>query len=109
MKFYQSVKRLSVSLAVASVALSGSLWAAEPTAEEFNAAFTQANDARKMAAEMNHEWRDTAKLLKSAQESAAGGDLVNAMKLVAQAQMQSDQAIVQAEREATLWESRVIR
>ena len=83
--------------------------ASEPTAEDFNAAFTEANEARKMAGELGHEWRDTAKLLKQAQEAAEGGDLNKAMKLVAKAKLQGEAGIVQAKRESTLWESRVIR
>ncbi len=77
--------------------------------EAFNEAFSKANDTRKQAAEMNHEWRDTAKVLKNAQKAAEAGDFDKAMALVAQAQLQSEQAIVQADRESKLWQSRIIR
>ena len=53
--------------------------------EEFNAAFVEANEARKMSGSLGHEWRDTVKILRAAQKAAEGGDLVAAMKLVAQA------------------------
>ena len=77
--------------------------------EAFNEALVKANETRKQAAEMSHEWRDTAKMLKNAQKAAEEGDLEKAMALVAEAQIQSEQAIIQAQREASLWESRIIR
>ncbi len=77
--------------------------------EQFNAALTEANDLRKKAGELAHEWRDTAKLLKSAQAAAEEGDLEKAMKLVAEAKFQSEAAANQAEREQRLWEGRVVR
>ena len=83
--------------------------ASEPTVEEFNTALVEANEARKVSGSLGHEWRDTAKFLKAAQEAAVGGDLVEAMKLVAQAKFQSDAAIAQANREQSLWIGRVIR
>lgn len=83
--------------------------ASEPTAEDFNKAFAEANDARKMAGKLGHEWRDTAKILRKAQETAAAGDLKKAMELVAEAKLQGEAGIVQAKRESALWEGRVIR
>ena len=77
--------------------------------EQFNAAFTEANDLRKKSGEVAHEWRDTAKILKSAQAAAEEGDFEKAMKLVAEAKFQSNAAIAQADRESRLWEGRVVR
>ncbi len=108
-KMKLNVKGFLIGLVAFAMSSSSVLWASEPTAEDFNVAFAAANEARKMASEAGHEWRDTGKILKSAQESAQQGDLAKAMKLVATAQLQSDAAIFQAERESTLWESRVIR
>ena len=105
----RNIKRISASLLIAAYAIVGSALAAEPTVEEFNAAFTKANETRKMAGELGHEWRDTAKILKSAQENAEKGELAKAMKLVAEAQLQAEQGIVQANREQSLWVSRIIR
>ncbi len=87
----------------------GPVGSSEPTAADYNKAFTEANEARKMAGQMGHEWRDTAKLLQMAQEAAQGGDLEKAMELIAEAKLQGDAGIVQAQRESTLWEGRVIR
>ncbi len=96
-------------LAASVLAAAGTVLASDPSADDFNTAFTKANETRKMAAELGHEWRDTAKILKTAQESAEAGQLVEAMELVAQAQHQADQGVVQAEREETLWLGRIIR
>lgn len=93
---------------VASLAF-GMAVASEPTVEEFNMAFKEANELRKTAGSLGHEWRDTAKILKSAAEAAQNGELEKAMKLVAQAKLQSEAGIVQANRESSLWEGRVIR
>ncbi len=96
-------------LACAVFAVAGVVGASEPTVEDFNQAFTEANEARKMAGELGHEWRDTAKILKKAQETAQSGDLKKAMELVAQAKLQGEAGIVQGQRESSLWEGRVIR
>ena len=83
--------------------------ATEPTVEEFNQAFQEANELRKTAGSLGHEWRDTAKILRSAVEAAQNGELEKAMNLVAQAKLQGEASIVQAKRESSLWEGRVIR
>ncbi len=102
-------KSLLAGALLTAFAATGPALAAEPSVDDFNTAFAKANDTRKMAAELGHEWRDTAKILKSAQETAVAGQLSEAMELVAQAQQQADQGIVQAEREETLWLGRIIR
>ena len=105
-----TITKLFVSLLFVAATVSFNVAnASEPTVEEFNAAIVEANEARKMSGSLGHEWRDTAKILRAAQKAAKGGDLVAAMKLVAQAKFQSDAAIVQANREQSLWKGRVIR
>ena len=79
------------------------------TVEEFNAALVEANDLRKEARRLKHEWRDTAKILRQAQEAAVAGDLEKAMQLVAEAKIQGEAAVYQANREQSLWKGRVIR
>ena len=100
---------LHTLVACALLFTAGVVGASEPTAEDFNKAFAEANEARKMAGTLGHEWRDTAKILKQAQESAVAGDLKKAMELVAEAKLQGEAGIVQATRESALWEGRVIR
>jgi hypothetical protein len=75
--------------------------------EEFTAAWDAADTARKDAAAVGYEWRDTGKILGKAKAAADEGDLDNAMKLVAKAQEQSEDAIAQQQREAGLWQARV--
>ena len=105
-----TITKLFISLLFVSAAVSFNVAnASEPTVEEFNAAFVEANEARKMSGSLGHEWRDPVKFLRAAQKAAVDGDLVKAMKLVAQAKFQSDAAIVQANREQSLWIGRVIR
>lgn len=83
--------------------------AAVADAEAFVAAFNKANETRKQARALGHEWRYTAKMLKDARAAAEEGDFETAMELVATAQLQAEQAVMQAVREAGLWESRVLR
>ena len=105
-----TITKLFISLLFVSATVSFNVAnASEPTVEEFNSAFVEANEARKMSGSLGHEWRDPVKFLRAAQKAAVDGDLVKAMKLVAQAKFQSDAAIVQANREQSLWIGRVIR
>lgn len=97
------------ALFVAASLTFGIAGATEPTVEEFNNAFKEANELRKTAGSLGHEWRDTAKILKNAAAAAQEGDLQKAMKLVAEAKLQGEAGIVQANRESSLWEGRVIR
>ena len=71
-----TVTKLFFSLLFVSAAMSFNVAnASEPTVEEFNAAFVEANEARKMSGSLGHEWRDTVKILRAAQKAAEGGDL----------------------------------
>lgn len=77
--------------------------------EDFVQAFQEANTLRKQSAELGHEWRDTAGLLRDARKKAEAGELEEAQQLVAEANFQAKAAIAQAEREAVLWMGRVPR
>ena len=102
-------KLITIIFTAAALAIGGAVSAEQVSVEQFNSAIVEANELRKKSGELAHEWRDTAKLLKSAQAAASEGDLDKAMKLVAEAKFQSEAAINQAEREARLWEGRVVR
>ena len=104
-KFFS--KSAIVLIAILSCSVAGA--SDQLTVDEFVAAFVAANDARKQARSLGHEWRDTAKLLRKAKETAEAGDLESAMIYVVEAQMQADQSIIQATREQSLWISRVVR
>ncbi len=75
--------------------------------DEFTAAWDAADQRRQDAAAVGYEWRDTGKILGQAKDAADGGDMDKAMKLVAKAHEQSEDAIAQQAREAKLWQARV--
>jgi len=80
---------------------------AQANAGDFAKAYAEADEMRKQAASMGYEWRDTGKLLKSADKANKAGKGDKAMSLVAKALEQSKDAIAQAKREGELWASRV--
>lgn len=100
---------ISIIFATIALVITATASAEQISVEQFNAAFVEANELRKESGKLAHEWRDTAKILKSAQAAAEEGDLEKAMKLVAEAKFQSEAAINQAGREDRLWEGRVVR
>ncbi|MDE0309365.1 MAG: hypothetical protein OXI60_05975 [Acidiferrobacterales bacterium] len=102
-------KLLFIFVATIALATGTAATADQASIEQFNMAFSEANELRKAAGQAAHEWRDTAKLLRSAQAAAEQGDLEKAMMLVAEARFQSVAAVAQAEREQRLWEGRVVR
>ena len=77
--------------------------------KSFNASYEAADAARKKAASMNYEWRDTGKILKKAKEAAGKGDYKTAEKLATKAKMQGDMAVVQANEQEQLWQSAVVK
>jgi hypothetical protein len=77
--------------------------------QSFNASYEAADAARKKAASMNYEWRDTGKMLKKAKEAAAKGDYETAEKLANKAKMQGEMAAAQAKEQEQLWQSAVVK
>ncbi len=77
------------------------------SADDFATAWEAAEAKRKEAAAVGYEWRDTGKMLKKAKEEAEAGNTEAAMKLVAKAHEESEDAIAQQAREADLWQARV--
>ncbi|MCY4148055.1 MAG: SoxXA-binding protein [Gammaproteobacteria bacterium] len=100
MKKYAISGLLVLSLVAGGASLAG---------DEFEAAWQAADDKRKEAAGMQSEWRDTKKMLDKAKQAAEKGDIDTAMSLVAMAHEQAADGIVQAEREAVMWITRVPR
>ena len=99
----KNLLRSFAALVLAIVAASCSTFASE----DFNAAWEAADAKRAEAGKAGFEWRDTAKMLSQAKEAAEGGDMDAAMKLVAKAHEQSEDALAQGKREANLWQARV--
>lgn len=66
------------------------------SAADADAAIAAADDARKKAASVDGEWRDTGKMIQKAKELAAGGDIDGAIKLANKAQRQGENGYAQA-------------
>lgn len=60
-----------------------------------DASIAAAETARKAAAEVGYEWRDTAKLIKKAKELAAKGNSEEAIALAKKAEAQGKNALAQ--------------
>lgn len=84
--------KIQALFAAAALALSANVVSADPAA-----AITAAEDARKAAAEVGYEWRDTAKMIKEAQAALDAGDKDKAMKLADAAKLQGEMGLKQAE------------
>jgi hypothetical protein len=63
---------------------------------DFEAALSDAQAARKKAASVGGEWRDTGKIIKEAKAAAEMGDYETAMKLADKAQKQGELGYEQA-------------
>jgi histidyl-tRNA synthetase len=77
--------------------------------KSFNATYEAADAARKQAASMSYEWRDTGKMLKKAREAADKGDYASANKLAMKAQMQGKMAVAQAKEQEQAWMDAVVK
>jgi len=101
-----------IMLLTSLVFLSGCATATTPDAPaaaggDFAAAWEAADARRKEAGKLGAEWRDTGKMLDQARKASDKGEADKAMKLVAKAQEQSEDAIAQYERESAQWATRV--
>ena len=76
---------------------------------DFDSAWTAAEELRQQTADIRNEWGNTGKILAQAKAEHAAGNKESAMTLVAQAHEQALDAIAQAEREKSAWQSRVIK
>jgi hypothetical protein len=96
-----------LQLTVAALLLGASLApalavdAADPNVAKAQQMIEKADAARKQAASVNGEWRDTGKMIKQAKAQLAKGEVVAAMKLAAEAHKQGvlgyQQAVSQRE------------
>jgi rhodanese-related sulfurtransferase len=101
------MKNRSFSAGVLAAALIAGLpatavWSADKA--EVQKAIAAAEDARKMAASVGGEWRDTGKFIKKAQKLAEEGKLDEALKLATKAQRQGELGYDQAlgQKDATM-------
>ena len=65
------------------------------SAADADAAIAAADEARKKAASVDSEWRDTGKMIKKAKELAASGDIDGAIKLANKAKRQGENGYAQ--------------
>ena len=94
------IKRSFFAGVLAVVMLAGlptSAFADEKT--EFEAAWAEADAARKKAASVGGEWRDTGKMLKQAKAAWEAGEHEKATKLVEKAKTQGELGYEQAMKE----------
>lgn len=102
-------KKLCSVLVLAWLAATGVTSAVAADADSFKAAYAAADAARKNAAAVGYEWRDTKKLLKRAKKAAEAGDYEKAEKLAMKAKGQGDAGVAQAEQQAVAWKAAVLR
>ena len=76
--------------------------AGDPRAAEAAQAIADADAARKQAASVKGEWRDTGKIIKSAKKAADAGKYDEALKLAKKAQHQGEMGYEQAVSQAEL-------
>ena len=67
---------------------------------DFDKAYAAAEAARKKAASVSGEWRDTAKIMKKAQKRAEAGDFKAAVRLAEKAEHQGHQGYEQMTTQA---------
>jgi hypothetical protein len=75
----------------------------------YDATFTAAEAARKGAAKLGFEWRDTKKMLAASQKRAAAGDFDAAITLAKRAEAQGIAGQAQAKEQAKRWQDFVVK
>ncbi len=105
------MRKLSTIVAVmgASLLVASAGYTMSADEKSFNASYEAADAARKKAASMGYEWRDTGKILKESKEAADKGDYVTADKLAKKAEMQGKMAVAQAKEQEQLWQAAVVK
>lgn len=95
MQFKTTAGKL-VLLAVLGGVIVPALAIAGPTKDQAAAAIQAADAARKKAASVDGEWRDTGKMIKEAQAALEAGELAEAVRLADQAKAQGELGYEQA-------------
>lgn len=97
------MKKVLSLLSLLALMPSGSMLLADP-AGNTAALIDQAEAARKEAASLGHEWRDTAKLIESAKVALEKGQLETADQDASLALLEGQQAVAQAKFMDKNWE-----
>ena len=98
---------LKLSTATLLIALASASSAADKAI--FDVAYAAADEARKGAAAVKFEWRDTRKMLKNAKALAGKGDYAKAVALANKAKAQGEAGQRQAVEQEKLWRSFVVK
>lgn len=77
------------------------------TKSEVTQAIASAEKARKKAASVGYEWRDTRKLIKQAKKALKANQLKKALSLAKQAKFQGNAAYEQSQEIAKSWQNAV--
>ena len=78
------------------------------TASAYEDAHAAAVAAMDIAAERGHAWMTSDQLIKEAAQAAADGDEARAILLADEARIHAELAVIQADKEATVWRDKVI-
>ena len=105
-----SRRRFATAVAVAAfLAASAGNHASAADAAAFEAAYEAGDAARKAAAEVGFEWRDTKKMLRRARKLAEKGEYEKAVALADRARRQGESGVLQAEEQETAWKAMVLK
>ena len=107
-------RRRLLAAAVAAAFMAGASCAATRAseaddAETFKAAYEAGKAARKAAAAVGFEWRDTKKMLRQAKKLAEKGEYEEAIELANEAKRQGEHGVAQAREQETAWKEAVLK
>ena len=107
-----SGRRRLLAVVVATTLVAGAFWTIRAPADDaatFEAAYEAGEAARKAAAEVGFEWRDTKRMLRRAKKLAEKGEYAKAIKLANQARRQGELGVMQAREQEKAWKAAVVK
>ena len=105
-------QRLLATAVVAAAFMAGAPCATASEADDaeaFKAAYEAGKAARKAAAAVGFEWRDTKKMLRQANKLAEKGEYRKAIELANKARRQGEHGVAQAREQETAWKEAVLK
>lgn len=105
-----SIKNMSIKKVLLGAALAASVSGASAADKAtFDSAYAAADAARKGAAAVGFEWRDTRKMLKKAKGLAEKGDYAKAVAMANKAKFQGEAGQAQAAEQEKRWRDFVVK
>ncbi len=101
--------RRAIAACLFACALGQALPALANDEAAFKAAYEAGDAARKAAAAVGFEWRDTKKMLRQAKSLAEKGEYQKAIDLANRAKRQGENGLIQAELEEKVWMDAVLK